>query len=48
MVRDVLSREDMWQEDLNKVPHMYDDVLKYYKAINSKGMKVALKEFLGE
>ena len=48
IIKDVLSRTDMWQEDLNKVPHMYEDVLKYYKLINSKGMKVALKEFLGE
>ena len=48
IVKDVLSRVDMWQEDLNKVPHMYDDVLKYYKLINEKGMKAALKEFLGE
>lgn len=48
IVKDVLSQVDMWQEDLNNIPTMYDEVLKYYKAINSKGMKVALKEFVGE
>lgn len=48
IIKDVLSQQNMWQEDLNKIPHMYDEVLKYYKLINNKGMKVALKEFLGE
>ena len=48
IIKDVLSQVDMWQEDLNNIPTMYDEVLKYYKAINSKGMNIALKEFVGE
>ena len=48
IIKDVLSQIDMWQEDLSDIPHMHEDVVKYYKLINKLGMKDALKTFLGE
>lgn len=45
IIKDILSQKSMWQEDLNEVPHLYDEVLKDYKLINLLGMKEALQNF---
>ena len=38
----------MWGEDLNNIEGLTQKVTEYYKAINSKGMKAALQEFIGK
>lgn len=46
-LKDVLSKEEMWGEDLNKIPEFFSLVKKYYDEIIMKGMKEALKDFEG-
>ena len=48
VVKDVLSQSSMWGEDLNNIEGLTQKVTEYYKAINSKGMKAALQEFIGK
>lgn len=47
LVKEVLSKDNMWGEDLTLIPGLYETVLKYYDEINSKGMKEALRNFEG-
>lgn len=48
IVYEVLSQEEMWGEDLNKLSNATMMVHKYLEMINTLGMKNALKKVLGE
>ena len=48
LVKDILSQQKMWGEDLNKIANMTEVVSHYLKDINEKGMKEALKAFEGK
>lgn len=48
LVKETLSQDSMWGEDLNQIPGLSEIVLENLTAIVEKGMKQALTDFLGE
>ena len=46
LVRDVLSNEKMWDQDLTKIGDLYDTVIADLKKIREEGAEAAYKSVL--